>query len=267
MDYSYENRIVIFIDILGFKSIISNTVATDGSGLDEKIKELIESLNLIRDSLKHNSDNGIQDETRKITHFSDSIIISFREDQEGEVYNTLYTIQKLLVLLISKRILCRGAISYGKMIHTDQYVFGPALNKAYETETKAALYPRIILDKSIINIGVKYHYINNTSFEEGIAIKHLLQRDSDDMYYIDYFLNPEPALINLTDLGPYIENLRDFIKSGLNIDHPDIRIKYNWMKNKFNAMVNKWKAPLGQIFLKCDNSLREYKNAIEYISD
>jgi hypothetical protein len=266
MEYCYENRIAIFIDILGFRNIISNTVDINGDDNTGKIQGLIEALDLIRTNLKNNYDNSTN-ETRKITHFSDSIIISFKEDQEGEVFNTLFAIQRLLVLLINKRILCRGAISYGKMIHNDEYVFGPALNKAYETETKAALYPRIILDNSIINIGIKSHYINNTAIEEKVAIKNHLQRDTDDMYYIDYFLNPEPALINLTDLGPYIKSLRELIISGLNCDHPDIKIKYNWMKNKFNTMIKKWNGTLGQIFLNGNSSLREYKDALEFITD
>jgi hypothetical protein len=270
MEPKYENRIVIFIDILGFKNTIRKTINADGSDNSKQIEGIIEALNLIRTQLNVDLDNKNDLQTRKITHFSDSIIISFKEDQEGEVFNTLYCIQKLIILLIEKGIICRGAISYGKLVHNNQYVFGPALIKAYETETKAALYPRIILDRTIIEIGVKYHYFENTSIDEKTAIKNLLLKDTDDMYFIDYFLNPEPALPNFKeDLGPYIKNLRMLILTGLmdGREHPDIKIKYNWMKNKFNTLVKKWDDPMGQIFLNNNPSLIDYKKELELIKD
>jgi len=270
MKIEYENRVTIFIDILGFKNIINQTISEDASNNSSKIEFLIETLGFIKSHLENDSSDKGKKQSRHITHFSDSIIISFKEDQEGEVFSTLFNIQKLIILLIDRGILCRGAISYGRLLHNDQYVFGPALNKVYETETKAALYPRIILDKTIIEIGIKFHYIDNTQAEEKVAIKNLLLKDSDDMYFIDYFLNPEPALQNFKDdLGPYIKTLRRLITEGLVFaeEYPDIKIKYNWMKNKFNNLVHKWKDPLGQIFLNNNPSLVNYRNELEYIAD
>jgi len=266
----YENRVTFFIDILGFKNIIRETIGTNGEDNSENIQYLIKTLTFIKDHLNDDPQEHSKSQARQITHFSDSIIISFKEDQEGEVFNTLYDIQKLLIILVERNIICRGAISYGKLIHNDEYIFGPALNKAYETETKAAHYPRIILDKTIIEIGMKYHYIDNTEYEEKFAIKNLLLRDTDDMYYIDYFLNPEPALPNFkTDLGPYIKSLRKMIVDGLESakGYPDVRIKYNWMKNKFNNLVRKWKDPTGQIFLNNNPSLVTFINELEFIID
>lgn len=270
MKIEYENRVTIFIDILGFKNIINKTVMEDGSDNSSNIEFLIETLGLIKSHLDNDLPDEGKKQSRQITHFSDSIIISFKEDQEGEVFHTLFNIQKLIIVLLEREILCRGAISYGKLLHNDQYIFGPALNKAYDTETKAALYPRIILDKSIIEIGIKFHYIENTETEEKVAIKNLLLKDTDDMYFIDYFLNPELALPNFkNDLGPYIKTLRRKIIEGLIIgeEYPDIKIKYSWMKNKFNNLVHKWKEPLGQIFLKNNPSLIDYVNELEYIKE
>lgn len=268
MKTEYENRVTLFIDILGFKKIINHTVNADGSDNHLEIEFLIETLGLIKNHLEIDFPDEGKMLSRQITHFSDSIIISFREDQEGEVFKTLFNVQKLIILLLNRNILCRGAISYGKLLHNDRYIFGPALNKAYETENKAALYPRIILDKSIIEIGIKFHYLDNTQTEEKVAIKNLLLKDTDDMYFIDYFLNPEPALPNFkVDLGPYIKTLRNKILLGLKEEDPSIRIKFSWMKNKFNNLVHKWKDPLGQIFLKNNPSLVNYSNELEYIGD
>jgi hypothetical protein len=270
MKTAYENRVTFFIDILGFKNIIKETIDINGNDIPEKIQNLIDTLTLIKSHLNNDLQEKSKLQSRQITQFSDSIIISFKEDQDGEVFNTLYDIQKLLIILVEKNIICRGAISYGKLIHNDNYIFGPALNKAYETESKAALYPRIILDKTIIEIGMKYHYIDNTAIEEKSAIKNLLLKDTDEMYYIDYFLNPEPALPDFKkDLGPYIKTLREIIVNGIknSSEYPDIKIKYNWMRNKFNSLVKKWKEPLGQIFLNHNTSLLNFIQELEFIKD
>ena len=268
MKIEYENRVTIFIDILGFKNIINQTVNEDGSNNSSKIEFLIETLGLIKSHLNNDFPDEKNKQSRQITHFSDSIIISFKEDQEGEVFTVLFKIQRLIILLVERGILCRGAISYGKLLHDDKYIFGPALIKAYEIETKAALYPRVILDKTIIEIGIKFHYIGNSQIEEQVSIRNLLIKDSDDMYFIDYFINPEVALPNFkNDLGPYIKNLRKLIIDGLELGEKDasIKIKYSWMKNKFNSLVHKWKEPLGQIFLKGNPSLINYSSELEYI--
>ena len=78
--------------------------------------------------------------------------------------------------LISNDILCRGAVTYGKLIHTKEMIFGPALVQAYETESKAALYPRIILSEDLINMaGSYYNKYAHTPKEEIEYVKELLK--------------------------------------------------------------------------------------------
>lgn len=40
----------------------------------------------------------------------------------------------------------RGAVTIGLLHHDEDIVFGPALNRAYELESRHAIFPRIILD-------------------------------------------------------------------------------------------------------------------------
>lgn len=46
--------------------------------------------------------------------------------------------------------LIRGGISVGKIIHTRNAVFGPALNRAYEIESTMAIFPRIVIDENVL---------------------------------------------------------------------------------------------------------------------
>src|SRR5690606_28453000 len=88
--------------------------------------------------------------------FSDCLVISFKTSEESEIFFTLQEIKWMIMRLVFQGILVRGAITYGKLIHTDKVLFGPALAEAYILESKAALYPRVILHKDIIDLAGKY---------------------------------------------------------------------------------------------------------------
>src|SRR5690606_10023546 len=179
------NRIVLFLDILGFKNIIDDTVNKEND-VEEKIEFLYKNLNDIRGFLlerlksKYTFYRPGRNYSIKVTQFSDSIIISFLNDNNETLSELIRTIQELIIRQINNKILCRGAISYGKLIHENKVIFGPALNDAYETETKASIYPRIILDKSIIELGSKGQQSIFREFDKNEMILGHLNQDTDD---------------------------------------------------------------------------------------
>ena len=238
----YENRVVLFLDILGFKSIVDKTVDKE-MDVSEKIQELYNIMNVMTDDF-----TALDKSTKVITQFSDSIVISFKEDEEEAIVQLFEEIQHLLVKLILKNIVCRGAISYGKLIHNDKIVFGPALNDAYETESKAAMYPRVVLDRTIIDIAKRLKSYKGKPLElrndeqssmllESLATYNL-QKDTDEKFYIDYFYH---VIHNYKDdpdiLKSYLSQLRDVIIKGQRFSKPDLKVKYGWMKNKYNSMI------------------------------
>ncbi len=236
----YDNRITVFLDILGFKQIIKSTEDKDGNDIEKNIKFLHDTILKIRELLDIDIEGGHHAKSKQVTQFSDSIVISFKEKEESEVFYTISDIQTLVINLALRGIICRGGISYGKLIHNDKMIFGPALVEAYETESKAALYPRIILDKTIIDIGKKYHAIHHGEIDEKNAIMQILNKDTDDMFYIDYFSKAQGELNDPDyDMPTYINKLKEIIEIGIKAGKkaPDVKVKYNWMKNKFNTMV------------------------------
>ncbi|MEQ9467426.1 MAG: hypothetical protein RLN88_08445 [Ekhidna sp.] len=231
----YENRIVLFLDILGFEGIISKTVE---KGVDdkEKIASLYSVLSLIR---FQNEDSATK--SRVVSQFSDSLVVSFREDDIGEFINFFKETLRLVTNLISHGILCRGGISHGKLFHSDEFLFGPALIEAYQTESRAALYPRIILDRRTVD-QLRSNYQNNVhdSLRQNRfdpKVMSILTRDTDEKLYIDYFMG---ALTLFRDekLVSYFRQLRKLIVAGQRFEQPDIKVKYGWLKNKFNKFLN-----------------------------
>jgi len=172
---NYENRVALFIDILGFREIVKSTLDNVGNDDKNRIEKVYEIFKAIRYFLK--SENGSSTETRRFTQFSDSIAISFLATERSEVFHTLFHVQLLLTELIQMKVLCRGGVSYGKLVHDDKVIFGPALNTAYDAESKAALYPRVILDESIINLGGKYHARHHFQEHEIDSIKNIVKGD------------------------------------------------------------------------------------------
>jgi len=235
----YENRIVAFIDILGFKRKIEDTIDKDGNDVEDQIS----SLSNVFDEIQHNwSDVNSEKDSKRITIFSDSIVVSVLDNEKSQVFWTLLEIKHLIMSLLYHGILVRGAVAHGKLIHEGNKVFGPALVEAYDLESKAAQYPRVILDKELVDLADKTRASHHSAADEKNYVTSLLEKDSDGMYYIDYFFKASKELSSEYDFPEYISNLGDLIRKGMmgsvHKKNADLRIKFYWMRERYNQMVD-----------------------------
>ena len=73
MNTVYKDRYIVFIDILGFKDIVNKS-----NNDNKKAKEILENLKYIERIKKENDEVfNLTSINRKVTIFSDSIIISY----------------------------------------------------------------------------------------------------------------------------------------------------------------------------------------------
>lgn len=240
---NYEDRVTVYIDILGFKDLLDQTVKKGEDQID-KIKEILSAYSSIRDVWDLDNSSKIPRNSKKISTFSDCLVISFKTSEESEIFHTLLEIKWMIMRLISKGILVRGAITFGKLIHTEEVLFGPALVEAYILESKAALYPRVILHKDIIDLAGKAKAFHHSSDMEIEYVESLLEKDSDGMYYIDYFGKAQSELDDPEyDFPDYVDKIGDRIRKGLmgssSIFKSDIKVKYRWMKERYNNLIDK----------------------------
>jgi hypothetical protein len=106
---------------------------------------------------------------------------------------------------------------------------------AYLLESQAALYPRVILDETIIEAGILAHARQHGPEYEEQSIMSLLSRDADGMYYIDYITKAQSELDDPEyDYPKYLSQLRQIISAGLELRSPSVTIKYRWLKEKFS---------------------------------
>jgi hypothetical protein len=261
----YEERVVLFLDILNFKNLVGSTLNRDGTDDSEKICYLRNVLKIIRETLA--IDTPVFNTSKKITQFSDSIVISFEIKERGSISDLILDIHFLVKRLVMQNVLCRGGIAYGKLIHDDKFIFGPGLITAYYAESKAALYPRIIFDKTILQYAGIYNnnQFNNPQWELA-GIFTMVSKDNDEMFYIDYIEKGEfgSTLIGTTRIN-YITTLKQIIELGLEYSSPDLKVKYGWMQNKYNKVVDSWKKRAENSSLSHDTDWLDFVAKMEKI--
>ena len=128
----YESGIVAMIDFLGFGSFVS-----DENNLENviKINDFIKKLCYVFNTSHL---------CAKLSFFSDTIVVA-----------TKYLAGVLPPLILFETeiedeygLLFRGGIASGKYYHEDNIMFGPAVIKAHEIETKAC-YSRIVVEEEL----------------------------------------------------------------------------------------------------------------------
>lgn len=230
----YENRIVIFFDILGFRKWVNSEIEKK----NDDCTSIIDIFRYIR-NFYETYVKGEYTKTVRISFFSDSIIISFEESDSDQIFRTVADLQILIFNLVMRNVLVRGAISYGRLLHNEDYILGPAFMSAYDLETKKSIVPRIICDIDVI--GEAFKFKSHIDFKEDLPyVLHLFNTDIDGQLYIDYFDKIQSVFDDEKQYLNYILKLKALIEVNLgSTEDLSIRAKYLWMKEQFNEVIEK----------------------------
>jgi len=227
--YSYQSRIVCFIDILGFANRVKQTIKNT-----EESKQLLDStyraLAFFAECKTILMDNAkVKD--MQITQFSDSIVISFPSENGSDLYLSLALIKYIQVSVLREfGILLRGGIVIGDLIHNDKILVGPAMIAAYDIESKCAFSPRIVLDPK-----VAYRFLGiRKNIEQEDKKRNIVHKDLDDTSYIDYFNIDDNEIYGFDEDAryDYFRILCQKVAENVNSTDMSIRMKYLWMRNK-----------------------------------
>ncbi|REB11596.1 hypothetical protein DVB69_00170 [Sporosarcina sp. BI001-red] len=219
-ELQYEKRLVLFIDILGFSNLVSESSSNQIKL--QKIRRILKVLEreLHRDkefqesheiftrklrgsfplSVEANDKHYVNPSKIEYTQFSDNIIISSPYINAQSLVSLISNISLLQARFLQEGILFRGGIAYGDMYHKENLCFGPAFNRAYFLESKVAEYPRIVIDTDIMNGQAQpTNWSNQEKFEFKVLIQDtmnysnpftLKQKDNydNDVHYINFML-------------------------------------------------------------------------------
>ncbi len=81
---------------------------------------------------------------------SDTIIITC--NTHDKFIEFLSIIRKVFVSFLERGLFIRGGIAYSKHFQSGRITYSHAVARAYELESKESIYPRIVLDKNIIDM-------------------------------------------------------------------------------------------------------------------
>ncbi len=232
----YERRLVAFIDILGWKEAVKNSITQP-----EKTQRLGLALNHMRNNRRlaqWKQDNGGPDGwpgDEQVTFFSDCIAISTTADLPGKS-QLITSLGFLSACFLSHGFLLRGGVTVGDLYHRDSILFGPGFLKAYELESLRAIYPRIILDPELANI-----WGQGDLYKDGREIGYAKTwRLSNDGFRFFDFLQPLGGVPDVVNSPSLMENslllLRPLVMENLGIHKSNARVrsKYVWLANYFN---------------------------------
>lgn len=226
MSYKYEERIVAFIDILGFANKISKSKNDEVS-----LNKLCKAIHSIKDYIKEAQDKLDLPDTSNVTQFSDSVVISLKMEDSYQMLSIFQLLKKIQVNLIRENILLRGGIVKGQLIHTNDILLGPGLVNAYYLESKCAQYPRIVIDPKVLWQFARLKGDKNSLRIKDYGHHKTFIADEDGTSYIDYFNDLSEYLIYDND-ELYFRDICELIRTNIDSDDISTRIKYLWMREK-----------------------------------
>lgn len=247
--HNYKQCVVAFIDILGFKTHIKS------ENMNENILHFLYQIRGKNSSFKYDLRSEGEWVTGKIdlniTSFSDHIIISIPilpekypgQSEKSLLFSLFIEINQFISWIyymgLRRGIILRGAIAIGEMyIDLDNnLVFGGPLVEAIENEIKLAIYPRIIIAKSLLDYIHSLKKTKQSKYYNDRFVEPSIQRDFDGMFYFHYLhlpfcLNDSKELIIIkTTIETNIKN---------NKENLGALSKWRWLAIYFNNTLKHW---------------------------
>ncbi len=241
----YEKRIVLFLDMMGFKQMLGKP--------EDLVIAITELKNVLRPSEKEKLYADFD-----FIQFSDSIVIAAKTSYlANAVTFVLRLMLKVNILVTSHGIPVRGAIVCGDYYYKDDILLSPALADAYKLESTFARYPRVIISKSFTDylstLTIKQK--SYSTFREDYDFITMV--DNDGFRFLNYLSSSGTIAKDMEykdmDLGLRASQLdahRKFIEKNLNSEvNEAVREKYIWMGNYHNRFLRE------EAFLKNANEL------------
>ncbi len=229
----YEKRIIAFVGILGFKTLI------DDSKIDTTIRRKIKSaMEIVYEAVNKDIDSSV----RMVSTFSDSAVISYVGDEHNSLFDLLIDIIHLQIKLGALGILVRGGIAFGDCYHDGDIVFGPAMNEAYFLESKVAEWPRVVISKRTLEMAIKESVDHGTCTEkyELEEIYSCLREDEEnkEIMFVDYLCQSQEIIVFGDEYLEWLRKFREAIIKGLNRYSKSNKAQYK-IKTKTDSEIFK----------------------------
>jgi hypothetical protein len=227
----YEQRIVLFLDFLGFKEIVDGTVGST-TNLDVLLSAI--------DHLYEIGDDKDLYASVCATTFSDSVVLSYAVREQSAVFHLLLDIAYAIIGLVARGFLVRGAVTIGELVHTKKYLVGPAMVRAYEMESKEAKFPRVLLDPGLVEIARQAHADHHDPEDEEGYVRLLMTKDRDKRHFIDYV--SWESVVNVAGMeddnySDYLRGISSILRRGFDNPNAGVLEKYLWIHKQYISAI------------------------------
>jgi hypothetical protein len=262
-----ETRLIVFLDILGFKDILGK----NNEGLDflldilREMRKFQQKFSVKIDEFKDGRKIKISSD---LSAYSDHLIISIPIDEipieiltpwslVGEELYIMQQMQKRNIALrcvyklityaytlaLSKGVALRGAISIGHIYYNeDERIFlGESLVEAINDEAKKAIYPRVIISDSLLRHFIDYPSDYNPSLnfmfteqesmmskKEPVLPYFIIKDHVDNHYYINWFHNILKDRKFILEHFSMLSSIRDKISENINSTNHKADVLSKW---------------------------------------
>lgn len=236
--YKYQKRIVVFLDLLGFREKLiefeNEALFEDEDGYIDRVKtsnKANEFINVFKDAI-----SLINPYECNYYLFSDNICITldpyFNKDLHIKV---MFTISDLMKKFAEKGYFLRGGIDYGWFVDEKDVALGMPLVKAYLLESTKAIFPRVILSPEYKNLLDELE-INRELDNISIFNKGNFLRKSDSFTFINPFYN----VITTSDKYNFFVQFKTAIETKLlsKVNGKKIRKKFEWLAKEYNTFLD-----------------------------
>jgi len=115
----------------------------------------------------------------QLIQFSDSVVFSLPYSI-GNYVSLVKMIADYQYNLLSKGILCRGGMSYGKHFSTEDFLFSHGMIEAYRLESQLAVTPRVIVSRELLDLV-------NPDIDKK-TIKLPILQENDGLFFLNYLV-------------------------------------------------------------------------------
>ena len=164
-----KSYIVAFIDLLGFASMVTRDCETPNG--EQKFIESLYECHVETKSLKKDHPD------LQLIQFSDSVVFALPYSI-GNYISLVELISNYQYSLLSKGILCRGGMSYGKHFSTEDFLFSNGMIEAYRLESQVANTPRVVVSNELLEL------VNPEIKKKKVSLP--LIRERDGLWFINY---------------------------------------------------------------------------------
>ncbi len=275
-NFQYDRRHVAFLDILGFSRLMDDSHVSEkyARNLHHVFSIILYETESIFFEGEHIEDEGVfefefsrpADSRCQITTVSDAIVISLPEYSTADsicprgrllqLLQLLECVADVQAFLAAFGVLCRGGLTVGPLYHGRDIVLGQGLVSAYRLESKKAQYPRVVIDKSVVEI------LLNDALPTRVAgfrnrIAHLLREDNDGEVFIDYF-GFRPISGGLIYQEETLKAVHTKVASLLASEkNARVQAKLEWTVSYIKRALGRYENPLGYIMDGRDSHFRE----------